>query len=156
MNWDAIGAVGEIIGAAAVVISLVYVAVQLRVQNKETRLAAMHDITVGYRDNLATFTSVDLTELMAKANADFSSLSDPEATRLISAVQRALRLAEEAYIQFEEGRLDDRMWNPIAKHYRSYLSLPAFRKVWDLRRNYYDEQFVSYMESLESTQLELR
>lgn len=30
LNWDAIGAVGEIIGAIAVVVSLVYLAVQIR------------------------------------------------------------------------------------------------------------------------------
>ena len=30
MNWEAIGAVGEIVGAAAVVVTLIYVAVQVR------------------------------------------------------------------------------------------------------------------------------
>ena len=30
MNWDAIGAVGEVIGAMAVVISIIYLAVQIR------------------------------------------------------------------------------------------------------------------------------
>lgn len=33
MNWDAIGTIGEIIGATAVVVSLVYLATQIRVQN---------------------------------------------------------------------------------------------------------------------------
>jgi hypothetical protein len=30
MNWDAIGAVGELIGAIAVLITLVYLAVQIK------------------------------------------------------------------------------------------------------------------------------
>ena len=30
MNWEAIGAVGEIVGATAVVVTLIYVAVQVR------------------------------------------------------------------------------------------------------------------------------
>ena len=33
MNWDAIGAVGEIVGALAVVISVIYLAVQIRQTN---------------------------------------------------------------------------------------------------------------------------
>ena len=49
MNWDAIGAVGEIVGAMAVVVSLVYLGSQIRVQNRESRLAAMHDVSIGYR-----------------------------------------------------------------------------------------------------------
>ena len=34
MNWDAIGAIGEIVGAAAVVVTLIYVAVQVRQNTK--------------------------------------------------------------------------------------------------------------------------
>ena len=36
MNWDAIGAVGEIIGAAAVVVTLAYLALQVRASTKES------------------------------------------------------------------------------------------------------------------------
>ena len=39
MNWDAIGAVGEILGAAAVVLSLVYLATQIRQGTSATRTA---------------------------------------------------------------------------------------------------------------------
>ena len=47
MNWEAIGAIGEIVGAAAVVFSLGYLAVQIRNQNSESRASPMHDISVG-------------------------------------------------------------------------------------------------------------
>ena len=49
MNWDAVGAIGEIVGAGAVFASLVYLAIQIRTQNRESRLSAMHDISVGFR-----------------------------------------------------------------------------------------------------------
>ncbi len=35
MNWDAIGAVGEIVGAAGVILSLVYLAAQIRHNTKQ-------------------------------------------------------------------------------------------------------------------------
>ena len=54
-NWDAIGAVGEIIGALAVVISLLYLATQIKSQNRESRVAAMHDISVGFREATSKF-----------------------------------------------------------------------------------------------------
>ena len=40
MNWDAIGALYEAIGALAVVITLLYLAIQIKEQTKETRLTA--------------------------------------------------------------------------------------------------------------------
>ena len=54
MNWEAIGAIGEIIGATAVVVSLVYLAGQIRTQNRQNRTAAMHEISMGFRDAIAT------------------------------------------------------------------------------------------------------
>ena len=42
MNWDAIGAVGEILGAAAVVVTLIYLAAQLR-QNTNSMQAAAYN-----------------------------------------------------------------------------------------------------------------
>ena len=41
MNWDAIGAIGEIVGAGAVVISLVYLAVQIRFSARSARSEAV-------------------------------------------------------------------------------------------------------------------
>lgn len=48
MNWDAIAAVGELIGAVAVVISLLYLASQIRTSNKAARHAASREIMVEY------------------------------------------------------------------------------------------------------------
>jgi|GEM_PF-6462052 hypothetical protein len=47
MNWEAIGALGEIIGAGAVVVSLIYLAVQIRGQSSEARTAGMHAVSQG-------------------------------------------------------------------------------------------------------------
>ena len=38
MNWDAIGAVGEIVGAFAVVVSLIYLALQIRQTREHAKL----------------------------------------------------------------------------------------------------------------------
>jgi hypothetical protein len=40
MNWDAIGAIAELVGAAAVFISLLYLAVQIRDSKKSDQIIA--------------------------------------------------------------------------------------------------------------------
>lgn len=40
MNWEAVGAVGEIVGAAAVVVTLVYLAGQVRQATRATQAAS--------------------------------------------------------------------------------------------------------------------
>ena len=44
MNWEAIGAIGEIIGAIAVVITLVYLSSQLRQNTKATKQSTSREI----------------------------------------------------------------------------------------------------------------
>ena len=47
MNWNAIGAVGEILGAAAVFLSLIYLAFQIRQSTVVARSTIRHQITQG-------------------------------------------------------------------------------------------------------------
>ena len=44
MNWDAIGAIGEIIGALAVVVSLIYLAGQIRHNNQLARSNSLESV----------------------------------------------------------------------------------------------------------------
>ena len=37
MNWDAIGAIGEVVGAVGVIITLIYLAAQIRQNSKTTQ-----------------------------------------------------------------------------------------------------------------------
>ncbi len=64
MNWDAIGAVGEIVGAAAVVVTLIYVAVQIRLarsvatdSNRLNRANGVRDATLELVSNDSLFYS---------------------------------------------------------------------------------------------------
>ena len=65
MDWDAIGAIGETIGAVAVVISLLYLGVQIRSQTKQAQIAAMHDISVGFRETISHYAETEMAELLS-------------------------------------------------------------------------------------------
>ena len=41
MNWEAVGAIGEIVGASAVFLTLAYLAVQIRQNTKAVRASAL-------------------------------------------------------------------------------------------------------------------
>ena len=156
MNWEAIGAIGELLGASAVVTSLVYLSIQIRTQNKETRLAAMHEIRMEFRSALSTFADSSMSALFARANEDYDSLTDADAIAIISGLYPILRIWEEAYFQYEQGRLDERVWAGINSQYTSYLSYPAMSKIWKLRRKHFDSEFQNFVDNVERTELELR
>ena len=45
MNWDAVGSVAETIGALGVILSLIYLANQIRNQNRQARLDSINELT---------------------------------------------------------------------------------------------------------------
>ena len=156
MSWDAIGAVGEIIGAAAVVISLIYLAIQIRTQNAESRAAAMHDISVGWRAASEQFTNGELAAIFIKANRDFDSLSESEALQFVAGVHGIFRVFEEAYHQYQAGRLDSNLWAGMNRQYASYLAASAFQRYWVMRGYQYSQDFQNYVNELEPTKWEVK
>jgi len=90
MNWEAIGAVGEVLGAIAVLATLVYLARQIQLSNKiaiassETELRSILGAL-----NFALMDNADMAEILASAQTDSAELSSAEEIRL-AAFLRAL------------------------------------------------------------------
>jgi len=59
MNWDAVGAVGEILGALAVFISLLYLALQVRQNSAQVELQALMDAIARHVSKYAEATETD-------------------------------------------------------------------------------------------------
>ena len=149
MNWDAVGAIGELIGAVAVVISVLYLAWQVRSQVQEARLAAIHEVSEGFREGIAaTFMDRQLAELFVKAKHDAESLSEADRLQFVAFVQRNYRVWEDAFYQHRKGRLDEPHWHSMERQYSSLLSWPGVRWVWKIRREFYTAEFREYVDSL--------
>ena len=82
VDWNAIGAIGEILGAVAVVITLLYLSKQIRQNSRSVQVAALSDTTsqwTHWSELLAA--SPDLAEIVARGNQSFKSLAEVDALR---------------------------------------------------------------------------
>ena len=73
MSWEAIGAIGETVGALAVVVSLVYLAMQIRNQNQEARAATMQQVLQSNADAISQLQNPDLAEIWIKGVEDIGN-----------------------------------------------------------------------------------
>jgi heme/copper-type cytochrome/quinol oxidase subunit 1 len=68
MNWKMISAIGQMLGAIGVIISIVYLAAQIRNQNKESQRQAMHVLTTHWSDlNRTLVENPEMTVLWLRA-----------------------------------------------------------------------------------------
>ena len=92
MNWEALGAIGEIVGAVAVVLTLGYLAVQIRQNNRSLHQAALQETARCAND----FSSLlvrdpDLNRIYSKGISDYSSLSGEELSQFSHLLYIGLR-----------------------------------------------------------------
>lgn len=110
-NWDAISAVSEIIGAAAVVISLIYVSVQIRQNTRAVRGSTLDAITAHQQAELRW--SSDLAAEFRKAIEAPESLSFEESWRVSEWMSSAFSSRQNEYQQYKQGLLDEEVWESI-------------------------------------------
>jgi hypothetical protein len=123
MNWDAIGAVGEIFGAIAVFVSLVYLAVQTRNNTRALRSSAFHQVRESFSQvSLAMAVDPELAILVNSAVMNNQSLTDNEVIRYHFLLTTLVRRGESAYFQSSEGTLQMETWMGIKETLVNALS----------------------------------
>ena len=161
MNWDAISAIGEMVAAIAVVITLVFLVVQLRLSRqatdantKVTRSAA----AAQSQNYLAKFNEVlmanaDLSKLYTEAFAQgsFEGLADDEVFRIQMGLRANMQHFEAMYFQFEEGLLEDRVWALRRSYIGSFIRMKPVSDWWSVEResSAFTEEFIADIESSE-------
>lgn len=105
MNWDAIGAVGEIIGAIAVVGSLAYLATQIRTSNLAVKQSAAQELMNEMREFYAQISSDNsLATLWTKGVSSPEELSSSEAIQFGLLITQAVLVWERIYeLEEKEG-----------------------------------------------------
>src|SRR2546421_3343651 len=111
MNWEMISAIGQMLGAIGVIISIIYLAAQIRNQNKESQRAAMNVLTTHWSDlNRSLVENPDLAALWLRALQSFGELDGVSKLRLGAHLGRFLRFADSLYLGVLDGTLDKRLW----------------------------------------------
>ncbi|MEP0200800.1 MAG: hypothetical protein ABJ084_00010 [Halioglobus sp.] len=151
MDWDAIGAIGELIGAIAVFGSLIFLGLQIKSQNRESRFIALHEISEAFRDSISQSVDPAIAEILVKAGQDYDSASDSEKLVVTGFVQRVMRVWEESFHQHQQGRLPDSIWDVMTSQYAALMDSPIFLRVWQSRKAYYDPAFQEFVDSIQAT-----
>lgn len=149
MNWQAIAAVAEAVGAIAVVASLLYLAVQVRQNTRQSRLGAQQAMVAELGMALqAQAQDREFASLLAKGLQNLGSLDPVEKVRFLSHIGHLLRLYEAVFFYHQEGTLDDRIWKGFEAAIADVMSYPGMQAAVAMRRHHLSDAFGSYVTSL--------
>ena len=147
MNWTAIGAIGEILGAAGVIITLIYLARQVRQNTRATRLSTSHSIASAARDwNRPLLADPELAWTFQVGTEDPTKLDEKEQARFIELCFSLFRMFEDAHYQWQKGALDPDVWKGYETLYAAYTKAPGFQAYWDKRKATFRPEFQQFID----------
>ncbi len=128
MNWDAIGAIGEIGGAIAVVLTLFYLSRQIRHSSNVSKVSSYHQ---AIEQIVEAAKDPDFARLQYKITIDESL--EPEEQVKADLLATLFIYGHEILLHLHQtNQVDERLWNNIMDNNMSYLvgdmMLPVLRQ----------------------------
>ena len=147
-NLGQLAQLAEIVAAAAVVISLIYVGLQVQDNTAAIRSSTMQAVADSSDLSLALQAS-DGETLQIKMTGDFnlSALDDLERGRYLSFYRGTWIRFQNIWAQQRLGVLDPTFWGTYSKIICSIYAPPGVQETWDFHAAVLDPEFVEFVES---------
>jgi hypothetical protein len=143
MDWNAIGAVGEILGAIAVVATLFYLTKQIHQSTKVARANLSKDLFLTSREAIWDLAAnPELTEIFA----EIRGYEDLDETRRTMFFQSFFRLYEVVFTLHREGLVDDGIYESYLTMIRVFAASKHFDAYWSVTRRQFHSEFRAYVD----------
>jgi hypothetical protein len=156
MTLEDLGNLGDFIGGIAVIVTLVYLALQVRQNNRllqsntsSVRAAssiAINERLVGVNQSLVENPS--LAEIFVRELSSPGTIEGADRVRLDTLLQSMFISLENILRLSQAGTIDPKDWEPWSGHLRNWLRNPAVRAWWGRQQSPFGEDFVRHVRAL--------
>jgi len=141
--------VGELIAAAAVVISVVFVGLEVRQNSRAQVLSTTQAAVSDYIGSLELLSdNPGLACLYVRAAQDYEGLSGSERLRFSAFYMSTYYQLQEMHRLAEEGALDADTWAGFHGLLSETTRYPGVRQWFAQRRSWFSERFQAYIDEL--------
>ena len=138
--------VGELTAAVAVVLSLIFVGLEIRQSSATAQAAAAQAV---HENFAAWYTAAQsdpvLLELSTKGMRDYSSLSETERAQFIAMFMAFCSHTQDAFFKWREGSLSPELFRGWEYLSMNFFSTPGGIAFWDERAYLFADAFQDYI-----------
>ncbi len=148
MNLATLVNIASLVSSIAVLVSLIYLALQIRqgARNQRSQMDRGRSRQVG--EWLQFIAGADTAPLILRGHAADPSLSAVERQRYLWSMYPLFLHFEDSYFQHREGMLGEGQYASILGHLRSQCSTPGFRKLWQHIRARFPADFAAFIDGV--------
>ena len=146
MSLADLAALGSFVSGVAVLISLVYLSLQIRQNTKHSRALIQQGRAARIADTalrLAEFPDAEGFDKCFEGRADVTA---GEVRRFLQVARAVFISAEDSYFQHRQGLLDDIAFESFEAGLRNGLGSKGIGAAWKLTRGMYEPEFQAYVD----------
>jgi len=148
MNWQAIGVVAEIVSATAVVISLIYLAIQIRQTRRQASTDNLQSTVDRWVGALASaMRSEDDADFLRHALHNYDELSAPQIARFHAFMMDLVAAFQAIHTKHESDLLDPRLWETIRSDMAAWFRCPGMLTLWQEAKSAYPPYLVEEIDA---------
>lgn len=142
----------EAISAAAVVIGLVFVGIELRQNTRVQRITATQTLAAEYADALEVMAyDGEAACIYALGINGLANLDDAQRLRFFVMMFEIFRAAEQLQFYSVEGMVESRIWRGFERQVGEVANLPGVQEWWAIRRGWFSDEFQTFVDGIIAT-----
>src|SRR5260370_37464945 len=150
MSWEAINAVSQLVSSVAVVLSVLYLGIQVHRSSRVAKLATQDAAATALRDvTKPLMENAELERIWRIGLEDLGALSVEERARFFHAAYQFLKAFETIHFHYVYGLMDKQLWEGWRGLLLHYIAAPGMAHYWKLRPEVFSERFRNFVNSLE-------
>jgi hypothetical protein len=138
VNWEAVGAIAEFLAAIGVIVSLVFLTLQIRMNTKALRGKASFELENSWAQaNRELVHDREVTAVLIKAydaSASLVDFADSDQVLIALHARDTIQRVSGQYRLHTNGLLDDGVWEAHAAWTSGWLKLPVFAEWWETEK----------------------
>jgi len=149
MNVQDLAAVAEIVGGLAVVVSLIYVGLQVSDSTSAIRSTAASDATTAMQSwYLEMGSNRQASDMWFNAMTSPEPLSTHDEFQFMMSMHSVLLGMQNSYLLSKEGTLDAEFREAVTTAIVAVKDLPGMDRFWRQRRGFFHTGFAEYIDGL--------
>ena len=149
INWEALGAIANLVAAIGVIATLIYLSVQIRQNTKAVRSSSIQNLVQSFSTTAqAAIENEDIIPLLLKSNTGADALTEVERARLHFWFIMTFRRFEGVYFQRDLGIVDADVIDGFERSHLAVLASKGAQDWWANSKGIFNSGFVLYVEKL--------
>lgn len=150
VNWEAVGAIAELLGAIGVIATLIYLASQIR---QNTKALYRNEMNVAMEQwssfRILMLSNPTFGDVFSRGIQDLASLSREERLIHDNLLTELMQISRHTYHRSKEGVVGMEEWEQNSKpHLAGVVRSPGFKAWWHENKSMFPDDFVAEVEDL--------